>query len=343
MHAFKLVVFGFLALVGCATPSLAQETIPALFNYQTGGRACRAYPVSAAPSSTTIERERAVLEKALVWFGKAISSAKADPKSAQAVARELQVLAEAKAFTQLDWSGSGSSPAHWQTNLLKNIAMAVNVIDYRGGWSGQQRETVVAWGNSVYQSTHYTMWNRSQSDRWPDTIATAAAAYTLWGIAAPNKKALSEGQSDYKKVARLLRPTGGTGGYYGGGKYSSELPAGWGTRIEDKMLGDLVLTAYSANRIGTNLFEAKIGQVSLYEAIVGWQSTLFADNGAAVRGDDLSFFNREGGERSWAWTEYFVASYPTDPTTAALREESARIRDNGYVSQAMGPATCLLR
>ena len=343
MNFFRLLILSFVLLAGHIPRAQAQQGIPALFNFQSGGSACRVYSIGPAPSSPTIERERVVLEKALVWFGKAISSAKADTQSARAVAHELQALAEARAFTRLDWSGSGSSPAHWQTNLLKNIAMAVNVIDHRGGWSGEQREVVVAWGNEVYRSTHYTAWNRSQSDRWPDTMATAAAAYTLWGIAAPNAKALSEGQSDFKKVARLLRPTGGTGSYYGGGKYASDLPDGWGARIEDKLLGDLVLTAYAAGRIGRDLFNVKFGKVSLYEGIIGWQSTLFADHGAAVRGEDLSFFNREGGERSWAWTEYFVANFSNDPASAALREESARIRGSGYVSQSMGPATCLLR
>ena len=201
---------------------------------------------------------------------------------------------------------------------------------------------VVDWGNDIYRSTHYTAWNRSQSDRWPDTIATAAAAYTLWGIAAPNSKALSEGQSDFKKVARLLGPTEGTGAYFGGGKYANDLPDGWGTRIEDKLLGDLVLAAYAAGRIGRDLFNAKVGKVTLHDAVVGWQSTLFDNGGAAVQGDDLSFLTREGGERSWAWTEYFVATFPADPETALLRKKSAAIRGNGYVSQAMGPSTCLV-
>lgn len=325
-----------------AKTALSDPSPPNLFNFGKNAW-CQAGAIVQPPMSGVIERERKVLDQALAWFARAIQAAKAKPAGAQQLATELARMAEAGVFTKLDWSGSGSSPAHWQSNLLKNIAISVNVVDVQNGWQAGQRVAVIAWGNTVYKSTHYSAWGRKQSDRWPDTIATAAAAYLVWGAVAPDAKAYDEGLKDFDRVAKLLKAKSGTGSYYKG-KLAKSLPKGWGARIEDKTLGDLVFAAHVAKRQGTDLFTRPVGKgVSLYEAVVGWQSTLFDNNGAAVKGLDLSFLASQGGERSWAWTEYFVANFPDDAATQTLREKSARIGAGGYVSQALGPATCLMR
>lgn len=320
-------------------------TGPAIFNARSSARACRPVAIRPAPVAKAIRRERPVLEPALQWFGGAIATARSSQGGARAVAAELERMAQAGAFVQLDWSGSGSAPAHWQTNLLKNVAFAVNIIDHRSGWaSPAQRQAVVGWGDALYQNSHFTGWGgRKQSDRWPDTVAAAAAAYVSWGVVTSNRKALNEGLRDFKKVAQTLKPSGGTQTFFIGGLHEKSLPKSWGARLEDKMLGDLVLAAHAARRAGKDLFNQKSGKVSLHDAVVGWQDTLFGNGGAAVRGQDMSFLARSGGERSWAWTEFFTANFPNDPATATLRAKSAQIRGGGYSALSMGPTTCLIR
>jgi len=318
-----------------------------LFDY-TNASFCRVQSILAPPISLVIDRKHKKLISALKWFNSAISTAKARPEEAKIVAEMLEELASFKAFVKLSWRGNGSSPAHWQTNLLKNIAFAVNVVDHHSGWQPGKRSIVVDWGDKVYSNSHYTAWGRKQSQRWPDTIAAAAAAYISWGVVAPNSTALAEGRKDYHKVARLLRKKGGTRSYHGSRKYLKGMPKNWGTRLEDKTLGDLVIAAHVAGRKKIDLFNHAPSGTSLYEAIVGWQNTLFENNGKAVKGEDLSFLATDGEERSWSWTEYFIFNYPNDPRTAILRDKSEKIKKSdwsgfGYRGRATGPSTCLFR
>ncbi len=344
-----LTIISCTTLVCAATPNFAQTNSPSMFNYSSSGK-CRVVNVSQAPYSKVLSRYVAgdPADRILEWFNTAISSAKVNQTQAKKLAAEMSKLAKGGAFTKLDWSGNGGSPAHWQTNILKNVAIAVNVLDHRNAWSGTQRRDVVEWGDTLWKNSHYTRWGRSQSDRWPDTVATAAAAYVLWGVVAPNKKAYREGKSDFRRVAKRLKTQGGTGEFYSGmSKYSKDMAErGWHARLEDKMLGDLVIAAHAAKRAGEDLFQKSGGKVNLYSSIVGWQYTLFGSGGSAVRGMDMSFLTISGAERSWSWTEYFIANYPNDEATQTLRNRSRKIaqRDRfGYVGKATGPSTCLFR
>ena len=317
-----------------------------LFDYGSTRYCQRLSHIASAPSSPVVDRKREVLADALGWFNTAISGTKAQPEMASDMADELVKLASNDAFVRLDWRGSGSSPAHWQLNLLKNIGFAVNIVDHFDAWRPGQRAGVVRWGDKVYVNTHYSRWGRKRSQRWPDTVATAAAAYVSWGVVAPNGESLADGQRDFEEVAKLLQKRGGTHSYFGGGKFLGQLPDDWGARIEDKMLGDLVIAAHAAGRSGLELFNHAPAGVSLYEAIVGWQETLFSDDGAAVEGDDLSFLTTNGQERSWSWTEYFVYNYPDDERSKVLRERSALVARGdlfGYKGLATGPSSCLFR
>ena len=332
-----------------SSETTAQPIPPALFNISAVGN-CRVVNVGAAPNAQVVPRHGrdTPFDRNIQWFNTAISSAKANRTQAQRLASEMQTLARSDAFILLDWSGPGGSPAHWQTNLLKNVAIAVSVLDHRGAWQDSQRAEVIVWGDTLWRNSHYTRWGRKQSDRWPDTIATAAAAYTMWGVVAPNAKAYSEGKRDFQRVARKLKTFGGTQEFFVKiDKYSkNQASDGWNARIEDKMLGDLVMAAHAAARNGEDLFTKSRGKVSLYNAIIGWQNTLFGDGGRHVQGMDLSFLTTNGAERSWSWTKYFIANYPQDSASAPLRSRSLRIAQSnryGYVGFATGPATCLFR
>lgn len=324
-----------------------------LFNYNST-RYCRSSTVGKAPSALVITRtshsgsHTRKLNDTLEWFNRAISSAMASPTQARNLAKEMTALAQAKAYTKQDWNGSGSNPAHWASVLLKNVAFAVNVVDHRGGWAPGQREAVVKWGDTLWKTSHFTKWGAKQSDRWPDTVAAAATAYVYWGIASHNKKAFDEGMRDYDKVAKRFKSNGTFSEYYDGqsltGPYRGKLPDDWGVRIEDKTIGDLVMTAHAIRRIGGNLFDYKAGKgTSLYQVVVNWQGTLFANGGAASRGQSKVFLRAHGGEASWGWTEYFTVNYPSDPNSATLRKRSAGYRGGGYVGLSTGPASCLLR
>jgi len=316
-----------------------------LFNLSTT-RFCRGGRVGAPPFAGEVGRAshthgagREALTAALEWMNRGISSAATSQAAARDLANGLTRMAQAKAFTRAGSANGGSSPRHWQMNLLKNVAMAVNVIDHRGAWPQGARQVVVSWGNGLWAGA-----NRGNPG-WPDTVATFGAAGILWGLAAPNRSAYDRGLRHYDKVARLIQPGGALPEYFPArkAKYFNELPANWGARITDKMIGDLVLSAYAVRRAGADLFsQRRSGGGSLHEAVVTWQNTLFG-NHPAMQGQDRSFLRAQGQEASWSWTEYFIAIHPNDPATAALRQRSAGYRGSGYVGLAMGPASCLAR
>ena len=312
-----------------------------LFNLSTTN-SCAGGSITAAPSAASIDRERTVLNSNLEWFNQALSSAATSRNRASELAAQLTVLAQSDAFVELNWDGSGSSPAHWQLVLLRNIAMAVNLIDFQQGWGEGQRAVVVGWGNRVYDNTHYCRWGRSGSDRWPDTYAAAASAYIYWGVATLNREAFMEGVRDFGEVVKLIEPDGSWLVFFRG-QYAGVIDPTWDMSLNDKAIGDLVMAAYVAARVGVDLFGYAPDGASIYDTVVWWQDVIPT---GATYGQDMSFLRPHGAERGWSWTEYFVASFPDDAATTSLRERSAAIRSqnaNGFVGIATGPASCLIR
>ncbi len=322
------------------------SSAPVLFNYNSV-RSCRSVRVGRAPSIPVIVSsslasgaERKTLTDALNWFNTGISSAMASGPAARNLAVGMVQLANEKAFTKTQQANGGASPVHWQMNLLKNVAIAVNVVDHRNAWGQNERDTVVAWGNSLWNNA------RNKDPGWPDTAATFGAAGVLWGVVAKDKRTFRKGLGLFDQVVANTAPGGVLDVYFPSrrAKYHNSLPPGWGVRINDKMIGDLVLTAYIGRRIGIDMFNYKRKpSASLYDTVVWWQGVLFANGSEMTRGQNKDFLRNTGQEASWSWTEYFVATYPSDAATEMLRKKSASLRGSGYVGLAMGPVTCLVR
>lgn len=331
------------ALVGFDT-YLAADTPVALFN--GSGQYCRRGAIGPAPSGPVIERERETLTEALLWFSRALSIGFGGGEaSATALGDRMAALARANAFVRLDWSGSGSSPAHWQANLLKNIAMGVNIVDTRGRWAAEDRDAVMAWGDRVARSIRDSRTAGRHAD-WPDTNIATGTAYLMWGIASGNRRSFRDGLRLYDRVAGLIGPDGSTAFFLGNpGRFASSVGQEWLMALDDKTIGDLVLAAHAADAIGVNLFERRVSDASLYDAVLWWQGVLFEDTHPDLsEGQRRRFLSLTGGERSWAWTEYFIAAYPDDPQTARLRAENRAIAGGrAYAAQAQGPSSCLVR
>jgi len=305
-------------------------------------RYCSRGTIGAAPAATTIDRERRALSSALTWFTTALARGYAG--QADMLGRRMADLARQDAFTRLDWSGSGSSPAHWQANLLKNIAMGVNIVDRRGTWTGTDRTAVIEWGNDVAASIRSSRSAGRHAD-WPDTDIATGTAYLMWGIASRSEQDFLEGLALFDKVARQIGPNGETAFYLKNpSRYANSMGQQWLMALDDKTIGDMVLAAHSARAVGIDLFNRKVGDATLYEAVVAWQALLFGTPTTLTEGQRRDFLSTSGGERSWAWTEYFISNFPSDPQTARLRAENRRIAGgSGYSAQAQGPSSCLVR
>lgn len=315
-----------------------------LFQYESDVF-CARPRLMTVKTSRVINRDRKKLVEALKWFNGAISNYYRSEDTRDEIVSEVVRFADEGAFTRLNWRGSGSSPAHWQSNLLKNIGILTHVIDHHKGWKPGQRDRVARWGDSVYRSTHYSAWGRRQSDRWTDTVAAAAASYMLWGAVAPNPKAYEEGKQDFIKMSSRFRKKGGTRTFFKNRKHlGGWLPKNWGARLEDKTIGDFVIAAHVGKALGDDLFHHTSGGASLYEMVLGWQQTLLVDD--LPKGEDLTFMTEQGQERSWSWTEYFIFNFPDDPRSKLLREKSRQITTGwgfGYQGLATGPSSCLFR
>lgn len=337
---------GKLAQKTADTPGFERDrpTEVELFQYESTAF-CAGPPLMTVETSRVINRKREKLVKALEWFNGAISNYYRSEYLRDDIVSELVRFADEAAFTRLSWSGRGSSPAHWQSNLLKNIGILMHVIDHHEGWKPGQRNRVARWGDNVYRSTHYSAWGRRQSDRWTDTVAAATASYLLWGAVAPNKTAYEEGKRDFMKMSSRFKKRGGTRTFFKNKKLlGGGLPKNWGTRLEDKTIGDFVIAAHVGKAVGDDLFHKTSGSVSLYEMVLGWQQTLLVEE--LPKGEDLTFMTKQGQERSWSWTEYFSYNFPNDPESKLLRDKSRQIATgwgHGYQGLATGPSSCLLR
>ena len=86
--------------------------------------------------------------------------------------------------------------------ILINLSILMDFMDNKNLWKDEQREKIVKWGNILYKKSHYghsSNGGRKQSDRWPDTVSKAAAAYMLWGYVNKDLKIFKDGFRDLMK------------------------------------------------------------------------------------------------------------------------------------------------
>ena len=247
---------------------------PPLFNYKGNKKFCKRATLYTIPytklntGATSMVGESGKLKAHFfaVSFGHAIASyleGELDPdlsyKKEEFINKFIPYLVKAaddKYFTINKWTKGGSSVAYAQTMILINLSILMDFMDNKNLWKDGQREKIVKWGNILYKRSHYSHslnGGRKQSDRWPDTVSKAAAAYMLWGYVNKDLKIFKDGFRDlmreYKKI-----PADGKYHQHYKGKYAGEIKGSWDLFLENKTLGDLVIASYVGELVGMETF-----------------------------------------------------------------------------------------
>ena len=167
--------------------------------------------------------------------------------------------------------------------------MGLNIVDSRAAWQGDGRADVIGRGNDLVNSIRSSR-ATGQHDTRPDTDIATGTAYLMWGIAAGSERDLAEGVSLFDKVARQIGPGGEP--FFSlkdPDRFGVHVGREWLMSIDDKTIGDLVLAAHTARAAGIDLFNRKVGEATLYEAVIAWQEVLFGPETAVTQGQSGTF------------------------------------------------------
>jgi len=168
----------------------------------------------------------------------------------------LVKAAENRYFTVNKWVKGGSSVAYAQTMILINLSILMDFMDNKNLWKNGQRKKIVKWGDILYERSHYshfTNGGKKQSNRWPDTVSKAAAAYMLWGYVNKDLKIFKDGYRDLMQEYEKI-PADGKYHQHFKGPYAGVIQDSWDLFIENKTLGDLVIASYVGELVGMKTF-----------------------------------------------------------------------------------------
>ena len=214
-------------------------------------------------------------------------------------------MANKRIMTDNQWSGGGS-PAYGQTVILYNLAVFVNYMDVKNLWRMDQRESIVKWGDELYENSHYSHHSngsRQQSHRWPDTVARASASYALWAVATKNIKQFKDSYRDFKSLQKKIKANGAINQFFEG-PYSGKLKKNtWDLYLETKTAGDMVVAAYVNELVGMPSFEVENKKGGSVKKFIKWidEAHFGPNNKLDHKGwqDDRHIDNRRTDGTSW--------------------------------------------
>ena len=269
----------------------------------------------------------------------------------EAFIEELVEAAESGAYTQLNFSRdrSQASPAHNQSTLLLNVAYFVSVVDYFDLWKPGQREALIAWGDILRSQSRRTRGPGAgridPSVRWPDTVAKQAAANITWGIVTHEISDIEAGIADLKSVLQRMQPDGPIRAFIRG-RWENAWARDKNLRLQDNMIGFLVLAAHSARYAGHDLFTQPFNGTDLHEAVT-WHLAAIEDPqgfGGMSTAQDMFFFRAGDGAAYWGWVEPYIALFPDSDNAEQMREMSRRaLGFRTHYRGAVGNTSCLFR
>ena len=253
----------------------------------------------------------------------------------------LVQAAEEKYFTINKWTKGGSSVAYAQTMILINLSVFMDFADHKGLWKTGQRDKIVNWGNTLYGRSHYSHHQndgRTQSNRWPDTVSKAAAAYMLWGYVNKDLDVFKDGYKDllqeYKKI-----PADGKYHQHIYGKYAGAIQKSWNLFIENKTIGDLVIASYVGELVGMETFDKPNKKGGTVRKMVEHLGELSADPKVRKGQDERHLWNMRDDGNSWMTVYRLLDDTDTNPLVKMHLETSNK---KGYkYQQILNYSRCL--
>lgn len=253
----------------------------------------------------------------------------------------LVKAAENRYFTVNKWVKSGSSVAYAQTMILINLSILMDFMDNKNLWKNGQRKKIVKWGDILYERSHYshfTNGGKKQSNRWPDTVSKAAAAYMLWGYVNKDLKIFKDGYKDLMQEYEKI-PADGKYHQHFKGPYAGVIQDSWDLFIENKTLGDLVIASYVGELVGMKTFTKPNNKGGNIKKAIDYVGQISSSPNELKGQDERHLSNMRADGNSWM-TVYRKMDKTDSNPLVSLHLKSSEQKGYGF-SQILNFSRCI--
>lgn len=253
----------------------------------------------------------------------------------------LVKAAENRYFTVNKWVKSGSSVAYAQTMILINLSILMDFMDNKNLWKNGQRKKIVKWGDILYERSHYshfTNGGKKQSNRWPDTVSKAAAAYMLWGYVNKDLKIFKDGYRDLMQEYEKI-PADGKYHQHFKGPYAGVIQDSWDLFIENKTLGDLVIASYVGELVGMKTFTKPNNKGGNIKKAIDYLGQISSNLNELKGQDERHLNNMRADGNSWM-TVYRKMDKTDSNPLVSLHLKSSEQKGYGF-SQILNFSRCI--
>ena len=253
----------------------------------------------------------------------------------------LVKAAENRYFTVNKWVKGGSSVAYAQTMILINLSILMDFMDNKNLWKNGQRKKIVKWGDILYERSHYshfTNGGKKQSNRWPDTVSKAAAAYMLWGYVNKDLKIFKDGYRDLMQEYEKI-PADGKYHQHFKGPYAGVIQDSWDLFIENKTLGDLVIASYVGELVGMKTFTKPNNKGGNIKKAINYLGQISSNLNELKGQDERHLNNMRADGNSWM-TVYRKMDKTDSNPLVSLHLKSSEQKGYGF-SQILNFSRCI--
>ena len=253
----------------------------------------------------------------------------------------LVKAAENRYFTVNKWVKSGSSVAYAQTMILINLSILMDFMDNKNLWKNGQRKKIVKWGDILYERSHYshfTNGGKKQSNRWPDTVSKAAAAYMLWGYVNKDLKIFKDGYRDLMQEYEKI-PADGKYHQHFKGPYAGVIQDSWDLFLENKTLGDLVIASYVGELVGMKTFTKPNNKGGNIKKAIDYLGQISSNLNELKGQDERHLNNMRADGNSWM-TVYRKMDKTDSNPLVSLHLKSSEQKGYGF-SQILNFSRCI--
>jgi len=253
----------------------------------------------------------------------------------------LVKAAENRYFTVNKWVKGGSSVAYAQTMILINLSILMDFMDNKNLWKNGQRKKIVKWGDILYERSHYshfTNGGKKQSNRWPDTVSKAAAAYMLWGYVNKDLKIFKDGYRDLMQEYEKI-PADGKYHQHFKGPYAGVIQDSWDLFLENKTLGDLVIASYVGELVGMKTFTKPNNKGGNIKKAIDYLGQISSNLNELKGQDERHLNNMRADGNSWM-TVYRKMDKTDSNPLVSLHLKSSEQKGYGF-SQILNFSRCI--
>lgn len=249
--------------------------------------------------------------------------------NARGLAAELVKAAQSQAFTRPRFEGPRRpSPIFLTSSILVTLAYAVDFLDSRNAWAGDQKAVVIAWGNKLDRNQN------KQKNPSRDSVAAFAAARMAWGTATAQPSVYKTGLRSFKKVGRYLSNEG----------YFERNP-----RDNNEVVALMVLAAVAARGYGQDVAAMSFKGLTLHDAVAAHSENTIRIGPKEITEGDTGhtgkYLKPNGYASHLAWIPIYLSKYRRMPAAASvqrLEKTMRRYSRNAYNGTSLGGYTgCL--